>query len=115
MGEILAARMKIVQAYMGSVPTVIQPLKIREGTEWNFSYFPLIFQNENELLRIQSNLNNCRIFPRRYFYPSLNNIQYLPNSILPISESIAKRIMCLPVFYGLSNIQTKKILNLLQN
>jgi dTDP-4-amino-4,6-dideoxygalactose transaminase len=115
MEELVAARMKIVQAYMGSVPTVFQSLKIREGTEWNFSYFPLIFQNENELLRIQCNLNNCQIFPRRYFYPSLNNIQYLPNSSMPISESIAKRIMCLPVFYGLSDIQTKNILNLLQN
>jgi dTDP-4-amino-4,6-dideoxygalactose transaminase len=115
MAEIITARMEIVQNYLDSVPTAIQSLKIREGTEWNFSYFPVIFPDEYELLRKQSNLNSNQIFPRRYFYPSLNNIQYLPKFNMSISDSIAKRIMCLPVFFGLSSMQTNKILNLLQN
>ena len=40
--------------------------------ETNFSYFPLIFQNENDLINIKIALNKKNIFPRRYFYPSVN-------------------------------------------
>jgi dTDP-4-amino-4,6-dideoxygalactose transaminase len=42
------------------------------------------------------------IFPRRYFYPSLNTIDYAKGLPMPISESIASRILCLPLYVGLT-------------
>ena len=75
--------------------------KLKTG-EPNFSYFPIIFDTENELLKISQILNQENIFPRRYFYPSVNKF----NKIIEpqkrrLSESIAKRILCLPLYFDL--------------
>mgnify|MGYP000193306077 FL=1 len=84
----------------------LQSLKIRENTEWNYSYYPIVFEDEDTLLRVQKALNEEQIFPRRYFYPSLNTINYVENSSMPVSESIAARILCLPIYAELEqNIQ----------
>ncbi len=79
----------------------IQKLKIRANTEWNYSYYPIIFETETTLLKAQEILNQKDIFPRRYFYPSLNTIEYVKGQSMPISEDIASRIMCLPLYVGL--------------
>ena len=42
-----------------------------------------------------------QVFPRRYFYPSLNTLEYVAYQECPISEDISKRILCLPLFYDL--------------
>jgi dTDP-4-amino-4,6-dideoxygalactose transaminase len=75
----------------------ISGMKLREGINWNYSYFPVTFKNEETLLNVQAALNAENIFPRRYFYPSLNTIGYVEGSNMPISESIAARILCLPL------------------
>ena len=92
--------------------------KIRENTDYNHSYFPVIFKSESQLLKVREALNNNNIFPRRYFYPSLNNLPYIENRVkMTISESIASRILCLPLYFDLSekNVVTisKIILNYL--
>lgn len=77
----------------------IEKMNLREGVEWNFSYYPIIFQTESSLLLTQSRLNAVGIYPRRYFFPSLNLLPYV-NQIPKInSESISSRILCLPLFF----------------
>ena len=47
---------------------------------------------------------------RRYFYPSLNNLPYLTQSNpCPISEDISKRVLCLPLYYGIDAIDIERI------
>ncbi|TDN82189.1 hypothetical protein DET49_12543 [Salegentibacter sp. 24] len=76
--------------------------KIKEN-ETNYSYFPVIFSSEEQLLKVERNLNRQEIFPRRYFYPSVNSYTEIVNyQPAPISEDISKRIMCLPLYYRLS-------------
>jgi dTDP-4-amino-4,6-dideoxygalactose transaminase len=77
---------------------ILRTFKLRQGTGWNYSYFPVIFSSELELLEVQLALNNEKIFPRRYFYPSLNKIEFLNGTSMPVSESIASRILCLPLY-----------------
>lgn len=68
----------------------------------NYSHFPLLFDSEYTLLEVIDNLNKINVNPRRYFYPSLNNLNYFENKdSMPISEDIAKRILCLPLFHDL--------------
>ena len=62
----------------------LQKLRIREQTEWNHSYYPVIFETE-ELLT-ETNLNNNNIIPRRYFYPSLNHLPYVNHASMPVSK-----------------------------
>ena len=110
MNTIIKERKKVVNFYRDNLNfKVLRTIKIRNNVEWNFSYFPIIFKNEEMLLSVQKGLNDNNIFPRRYFYPSLNTIPYISKTAMPISESIAKRILCLPLFVGMSDSLLKEI------
>lgn len=82
--------------------------------ECNYSYFPVIFDSEERLLKIEKYLNEFNIFPRRYFYPSVNTfdalLKYTP---MPIAEDISKRILCLPLYFDLSEVQILEICELI--
>jgi dTDP-4-amino-4,6-dideoxygalactose transaminase len=66
-------------------------------------------------LSIENLLNKNNIFPRRYFYPSLNTINYLKGQTMPVSESVSKRILCLPLYVGLNQQQLELIVNLINS
>ncbi|WP_346881190.1 DegT/DnrJ/EryC1/StrS family aminotransferase [uncultured Algibacter sp.] len=83
--------------------------KIKEHVVYNYAYMPLVFENEKQLLEVEKALNNRDVFPRRYFYPALNTIPYLGNQNMPIAESIAERILCLPLYHDLTEIQVNDI------
>lgn len=87
----------------------LRKMELRENTEWNYSYYPIILENETQLLKIQKELNDNAIFPRRYFYPSLNTIDYVKGQQMPISESVASRILCLPLYVGLKEKDLDRI------
>ena len=100
--NILAERKKVVDFYNANLDwSKLQSLKIRENTQWNYSYYPVIFKTEEIVLSVQQKLNKSKIFPRRYFYPSLNTIDFCFGNKMPISESMAARILCLPLSVGL--------------
>lgn len=97
--SIISQRKKVVDYYRQHL--IISPLRqmeIRPNTEWNYSYFPVIFESEASLLNCMKILNSKNIFPRRYFYPSLNQLPYVKKQSCEVSESIASRILCLPIF-----------------
>ena len=49
METILAERKRVVDFYNQNLDvTKVQTLKIRENTEWNYSYYPVIFNSENQ-------------------------------------------------------------------
>ena len=101
LSQIIAERKKIVDFYNYHIPD-IRVFKLREDTEWNYSYYPVIFDTEEQLLKAEKNLRQHNVVPRRYFYPSLNTLPYLlKNQRMQISESISKRILCLPLYVGL--------------
>lgn len=73
-------------------------------SKFNYSYFPVLFKDEDQLRKVQKALNERHIFPRRYFFPSLDSLIYIePQQHMPLSRSVSQRILCLPLFYGLSD------------
>ena len=76
--------------------------KIQEGCEFNYSYYPVIFPSEAKMMAAKNALENKNIFTRRYFFPSLSNLEYVPKQHTPVSDDISKRILCLPLFHDLS-------------
>ncbi|MFT5753312.1 MAG: dTDP-4-amino-4,6-dideoxygalactose transaminase [Flavobacterium sp.] len=94
---------------------VLKTIKIRENTEWNYSYYPIIFESEAQLLNVQKVLNAQSIFPRRYFYPSLNTISFFNGKSMPISEYIASTILCLPLYVGLEKSNLEQIVQLIND
>ncbi len=115
--SILMERKKVVDYYIQQLAALpLQLLKLREGCEWNYAYFPVIFDSEEALLKVKQKLNAQDVFPRRYFYPSLNTINYLKDlQVMPVSESISKRILCLPLYVGLEEKELNKITQIIQN
>ncbi|WP_291128906.1 DegT/DnrJ/EryC1/StrS family aminotransferase [Flavobacterium sp. UBA7682] len=111
---IVKARKEVVDFYNTHLDfSKLQPLKIRENTQWNYSYYPVIFETEEQLLAVQKALNDNDIYPRRYFYPSLNTIEYTQGNSMPISESVAERVLCLPLYKELSRTETERIVSLI--
>lgn len=114
--QIISSREKIVNLYNSKLSnSEFQLMKIRPETDWNFSYYPILFESEKTLLLFQEKFNRENIFPRRYFYPSLNKLPYVSYSVMPNSESISSRVMCLPLYADLDDTDVNKILNILLN
>ena len=114
MPEILNGRENVVNYYVNNLNfNVISPLKIRENTFWNFSYYPIIFESEEQMLEVQKALNLQSIFPRRYFYPSLSSLNYVSEQSTPITDDIAKRILCLPLYPTLNLDELELITNII--
>ena len=88
---------------------------IPDNTEYNYSYFPVIFRSEEQMLLIKDKLSENNINTRRYFYPSLNKLPYLKGNSCPLSESTAKRVLCLPLYYELSNEEVEFISNIISD
>jgi dTDP-4-amino-4,6-dideoxygalactose transaminase len=103
MNKILQAREEVVALYDQLLDfSKVQKLKIRENSQWNKSYYPVLFKDETTLLKVQNALNEDQIFPRRYFYPSLNTLNYVKGKKMLISENITSRILCLPTYKKLN-------------
>jgi len=77
-------------------------IEIGADVDYNFSYYPLILPDEKTTLTVIKDLEANKISPRRYFYPSLNTVNLYQSHALPVSESISKRIICLPLYHTLS-------------
>ena len=88
---------------------------INSHCDYNHAYFPILFKNEKQLLSTLNTLNVRNIFPRRYFYPSLTNLDYVSKYDLPIAESIAERILCLPLYHRLTNEEIELISSTITN
>jgi len=69
----------------------------------NYAYFPMIFNRETDLLKVIDKLEINGIQARRYFYPSLaSGLPYLSSTKMEVTDDIAKRVLCLPLYYDLS-------------
>lgn len=114
--EIIQKRKNVVTLYDEQLNfSNLKKLKIRSNTKWNYSYYPVIFNTEKSLKKVQEALNKKNIFPRRYFYPSLNTIAFTPNQTMKVSEDIAKRVLCLPLYDKLTNNEINIICNVINN
>ncbi len=88
---------------------VIKPV-ISKDTQPNYTYYPILLSSEKALLDLVTALNDSNIYPRRYFFPSLNKLKYLNNyKECKVSEDIATRILCLPLFAGLKEKEVIRI------
>lgn len=77
--------------------------RIAANCDYNYAYYPVMLRDEATLLKVVDACNLAGIYPRRYFYPSLNNLPYITRGFqVPVSEDAARRILCLPLYDQLS-------------
>lgn len=109
---IIAERKKLSELYDFLLTGKLRRPVNQEELEYNYAYYPVVFENEKELLAAFERLHRIDVYPRRYFYPSLNTLPYIVQTeSCPVSEDISKRIACLPLFAGLEESIVRKICN----
>lgn len=102
------------QSLHGAYDNLLDFTKVRKPsinmfTRYNYSYYPVIYKTEKTCLEAISILEANQISPRRYFYPSLNKVDYVSGQSCPVAEDIATRILCLPLYYELDTSQISRI------
>lgn len=100
---LIDSRKKIVERYITELTflDIALPKLSDINFKWNYSYFPILFATEPELLHAKGQLEKNNIFTRRYFYPSLNTLFFVQYRNCSASEDISKRILCLPLYHDL--------------
>ena len=88
---------------------------IPEHTQYNHSYYPIIFDNEKIMLKVADKLLENGIHTRRYFYPALDTLDYVVKGDTPICDSMSSRILCLPLYYKLMFEDLDVICNIVLN
>lgn len=102
--QILSKRKHIYLKYCEWLKYIkAKPIKIQKDCISNYSYFPIIFESESDLLKAQKILEGHWIYPRRYFHPALNKLDYVEKTCCRISDSVSTRVLCLPVYENLTD------------
>lgn len=116
MNDIITERKRVCDYYDEHLDFLfLTKLKIRQHTEWNYAYYPIVFESEAQLLVTIQNLETQNIYPRRYFYPSLEDLPYIDSKHCAIANDIAKRILCLPLYTSLKEKDLESIVTIINN
>ena len=90
----------------------LQRPTIREGLDWNNAYYPVLLPDEDCRVRAEQTLKERGIHPRRYFYPALNTLPYLQEewrASCPVAEDAARRVLCLPMYGGVTDKEAGQV------
>lgn len=102
MEDNLNARAAVWNHYAQALSKRLQLQVKPEELDYNYAYFPVVFESEDQAVKVAAILKDNGILARRYFYPCLSMLTVLKNKKLtPISNSISKRVLCLPIYFGL--------------
>ena len=109
------ARRQIAELYRAELASLplrypVQPA----NTEYNYSYFPVIFTSEEQMQQVKDLLASHNINTRRYFFPSLNKLPYHTGAKCPVSEDISRRVLCLPLYQQLEHDEVCRISSLMR-
>jgi dTDP-4-amino-4,6-dideoxygalactose transaminase len=115
--EIKEKRKVVSLRYKEELKDLIQFQEQNSNSSENYSYVSVVFKSEEQLLKVQKALNSISVNPRRYFYPSLDTLEYIePKQMCKISRDISTRILCLPIYAELEkNIQNIIIKTIKEN
>jgi dTDP-4-amino-4,6-dideoxygalactose transaminase len=114
---IKSRRKEAYSIYMEELSDIkeIKLQRFRKDSENNFAYFPVVFENENVALKCKSRLEQEDIYPRRYFYPSLDTLSYVSaQGVFPVTSKISKSILCLPLHHDIDESKARNISNLIK-
>ena len=111
---VLQKREEVYHRYYKALKDHFEMPAWKEGATRNYAYFPVLFPSEDALLKTQQRLNEAGIFPRRYFYPSLDALGYgQPGGENPVSRDRASRVLCLPIYPALPPEEQEKIISIM--
>ncbi len=91
--------------YTKSLKEHVQLQKKNDHATQSYSYFPIVFQSEKDMKKVQSALLEENIAVRQYFKPSLDTLPYVEaDEVMHNSRDLSNRILVIPMH---SNIESK--------
>ncbi|MBU1667678.1 DegT/DnrJ/EryC1/StrS family aminotransferase, partial [bacterium] len=98
MDTILEERKKSHEFYTEQLKDYVQLQKKNEHATQSYSYFPVVFRDEEEMSRVRAALLDHDIAARQYFKPSLDTLPYVScDEVMTNSRDIASRILVIPM------------------
>lgn len=112
--EILARRAEQCRYY----DELLENLRVKrpeplDEADVNHAYYPVLFESHEAMKQSKEALEKHEISPRRYFSPPLSSLEYVPDTEMQVSEDIASRILCLPLYHNLSKEEQELISRIL--
>lgn len=77
--------------------------KLNSDLDYNYAYFPVLFESADLMQKCMKALENEKIYCKRYFYPALSTLSFLAPANMPVTEDVASRILCLPLYHTLTS------------
>ncbi|WP_026755092.1 DegT/DnrJ/EryC1/StrS aminotransferase family protein [Sediminibacter sp. Hel_I_10] len=112
--KILEKRKEQWLRYRDGLSSRLTVLELIDEPGFNFAYFPVFFKTEAELLEKKRVLEANQIYCRRYFYPSLNTLNYTSQKeSFEVSETSSKVVLTLPLYDKLSKEDQLLIIKIL--
>ena len=93
------------------------------NVEHGYSYFPILIDSEKYGQTrddLYEKLKENNIYSRRYFYPLISQfptyrgLHSARSENLPVAEDVAKKVLCLPLFPDLNEIQQDYIIDIIK-
>lgn len=110
--SIIKKRKKLVEYYrkkLDDIDGIDYFVPEKKGFDYNYSYLPVIIDEKvNGFSRdyLYDKLKNYNIYTRKYFYPCIPDYECYYDkygkSNIPVARLIAKKVLCLPLYYDLN-------------
>ena len=122
MDEILNNREKKYYYYKSQLKRIngLRFLRAREGATNNFSYFPIIFENDYKMSRdeIHNVFREKNIYARKYFYPITADQACFRNrykkDMLNNARELASKVLTIPFYEKMNMNDMNKVINTLK-
>ena len=121
----IAARQKIANFYKNALRTVEGVTFMEDifGVRHNYSYFPIFIDAEKYGItrdELYFKMKEQNVLGRRYFYPLISEFSTYrglgsarPEN-LPVAHKIADSVICLPMYYGLTEKALSVVINVIR-
>ncbi|MDC0435464.1 DegT/DnrJ/EryC1/StrS family aminotransferase [bacterium] len=112
---LLEGRQRVWERYQKSFEHCVQLPRFHADATQNFSYFAIVLSDEATADRIEARCKSIGVIIRRYFSPSLNELAYIDHvQSCPVSESLSRRTVCLPVYGELAKDDQDRIISMVK-
>ena len=106
--QIVEHRSFLFSTYINALSDFVEFPSWHAESNTNGAYMPILLKDSAEKEKVKQTLVNNGIQCRDYFSPSLNTV-YKPTVEMPISESISKRVLCLPLHFYLTESEVRYV------
>jgi len=120
--QAIEARHKVADYYRHALRQVkgVKVFEDMPGVRHNYAYFPILINAEEYGMsrdELYFKMREDNVLGRRYFYPLISTfdtykgLESSNSANLPVATRIADEVICLPMYYGLTEEDMERVLN----